>query len=576
MNRPRLYGEIVLENTNVTQAQLETALKQSQESNEALGKVLVNMGAISERERVMCLGKRWNVPYVDLGELDIPPEVSQVIPEALQRKYKATPIAVQNNRVTLAMVNPVDILSIDELRAATGLEIEPVIATEEDISGTINKVSTMDEGAAKVLDDVVKQFDGGGDLDIAERELPDDMEAGDLTRLGEDAPVIRLTNMIISQAIRDGASDIHIQPEENRLRVRLRIDGVLQDVMNLPRTVHASLSTRVKVMADMDIAERRRPQDGRISLMSKTDKKSYDFRVSSLPGVNGEKIVLRILDKSAITVGLANLGFNQRDLQLLEDMVRRPNGIFLVTGPTGSGKSTTLYSVLNKINAPEQNILTVEDPVEYQLPGLTQTHVNERAGLTFATVLRSMLRQDPDIIMVGEIRDRETAVIATEAALTGHLVLSTLHTNDAPGAVTRLIEMKIEPFLVSSSLIAVLGQRLVQVVCPRCKEEWQPPQDSLERLGLSDSTKYKDVVFYRGHGCTYCRERGYRGRTGVFELMPVTDEIRDLIIRERPSHEISDAARRAGMTTLREDAIEKVLQGITTIEEALTKVYGGR
>jgi type IV pilus assembly protein PilB len=444
----------------------------------------------------------------------------------------------------------------------------------------IDRASTVQEDMEEALGDWLKGLQGPESptmqLDIQKvEETEEELGVDELAHLADEAPIVRLVNLIIGQATRDGASDIHIQPEENRVRVRLRIHGILHDVMSFPKTVQASLISRFKVMSNLDIAERRIPQDGRMSLVNKSSGKAYDFRVSTLPGVNGEKAVLRILDKSSILTGLSSLGFSTNNLERFEDLVSRSYGIVLVTGPTGSGKSTTLYAALNKINSPEKNILTIEDPVEYQLRGLTQIHVNVKAGLTFSSGLRSFLRQDPDIIMVGEIRDSETAIIATESALTGHLVLSTLHTNDAPGAVTRLIEMGVEPFLVASTVIGVLAQRLVRTICDRCKEEFTPPESPVIKMGMEFDPSNPPKL-YRGVGCNMCRNTGYRGRTGIFELFIVSDEIRDLILKSSPSHIIAEVARRDGMVTLREDAIQKITQGVTTLEETMTQVYGGK
>jgi type IV pilus assembly protein PilB len=383
--------------------------------------------------------------------------------------------------------------------------------------------------------------------------------------------VVRLANLIVRQAIREKASDIHIQPEANRVRIRFRIDGILHDVMTVPKKVQAPLVSRIKVMADLDIAEKRAAQDGRISL--RVAGREFDFRVSTNPGVNGEKVVMRVLDKRGIQVQLHQLGIPATMMDDFDNLINRSYGIVAVTGPTGSGKSTTLYSVLNTINSPEKNILTIEDPVEYQLPGLTQTAVNARAGVTFATALRTFLRQDPDIILVGEMRDPETALIATEAALTGHLVFSTLHTNDAPTAIARMIEMGVEPFLIASSVIGVLAQRLVRVICPECKESYAPPVEAFRRLNLSVDTD--TVTFYRGRGCDRCRHTGYRGRIGIFELMPVSDVTRELILRRAPTHEIRQHALDSGMITLQQDAMQKTLEGVTTMEEALRVVYTG-
>ena len=579
--KSKLFGEIILEDTNVTREQLERALQISGEAHEPLGKVLVDSGFITERERVMALGKRFGIPFVDLPTQEVPLEVGSCIPERILRRYKCTPIARSGNVVTLAMVDPVDIFSIDEIRLATGFEIDPLIAVEEDITKTIDAISSVSEHVEEALGDWLKDIQAPGDtssvqMDIEEVHMEEeDVGAEELAHMATDAPIVRLSNLIVTQATRDGASDIHIQPEANRVRVRIRISGVLHDVMSFPKALQASLVSRFKVMANLDIAERRTPQDGRMSLTNKNTGKSYDFRVSSLPGVNGEKMVLRILDKSSVLTGLSSLGFSTRCLEQFEDLISRPYGTVLVTGPTGSGKSTTLYSALNKINFTERNILTIEDPVEYQLPGLTQIHVNPKAGLTFASGLRSFLRQDPDIIMVGEIRDSETAVVASEASLTGHLVLSTLHTNDAATAVIRLVEMGVEPFLVATTVIGVVAQRLVQVICERCKEEFIPPESAVVRMGMKFDPSNPPRL-YRGVGCNACRNTGYQGRIGIFEVLIVDDDVRGLILKSAPSHAVSESAVRNGMVTLREDAIQKLNEGIITLEEALSKVYGGR
>ncbi|MDR7489743.1 MAG: GspE/PulE family protein, partial [Armatimonadota bacterium] len=396
----------------------------------------------------------------------------------------------------------------------------------------------------------------------------EDVSVEQLKALVEDAPVVRLVNMIIEDAVRERASDIHIEPQRSGLLVRYRIDGVLHDVMKPPLNLKSPLISRVKIMADMDIAERRKPQDGRIHL--RTAGRAIDLRVSTLPTVYGEKVVMRILDQSTPLIGLSHLGFHSETLSQWEAAVNKPYGMILVTGPTGSGKSTTLYGTLNTLNTLEKNIVTVEDPVEYQLPRINQVQVNPKAGLTFATGLRSILRQDPDIIMVGEIRDRETAEIAVQAALTGHLVLSTLHTNDAASAVSRLVDMGIEPFLVSSSVIAILAQRLARQICSDCKTGYSPPPDALKRLGLDTA---EGVTLYRGAGCEACRHTGYKGRIGVFELLVVTDSLRELIVRRAPAAELKAQAVREGMRTLRDDGLEKVLSGVSTIDEILRVVY---
>jgi len=481
MRQTDQIGEIFLRKGLITPDQLKQAIERQKllKRQETLGDVLVSMGLISDKDRVICLGEQWGVPYVELNDLEVDSSVIKLVPQSVARKLKVVPIAKKNGKLTLAMKNPLDIFAIDEVRMIAGMEVEPAIALEEDILNAITRLYQAELNVSEQVSDVIKEFEteeinitSAGDYN----EDDDDISIEHLRELSEEAPVIKLANLIITRAVTEGASDIHIEPARDCVRVRFRIDGIMHEIMQIPKKVQPSLISRFKIMAEMDIATKRSPQDGRISAV--IEGKPYDFRVSTLPSVFGEKVVLRILDKSAISIGLNKLGLLPETLEKFESLIARTYGIILVTGPTGSGKSTTLYSVLSKLNSGEKNILTIEDPVEYELPGLTQVQINPRAGLTFAAGLRTMLRQDPDIIMVGEIRDAETATIATEAALTGHLVLSTLHTNDAPGALTRLIDMGIEPFLIASSVIGVMAQRLVRVVCPKCKEQYQPPRDA--------------------------------------------------------------------------------------------------
>ncbi len=569
----RTVLDIIREVTNVSPEQLKNALEVQKETRDPLAQVLVNMGLITEKDKARILSRQWGIPYVDLSERQLDKDLLKIFPMHLLQRWKAVPIGRNGQRLTMAMVNPLDVYAVDQMRLVAGTDIESVIATPDDIAAALGQsVSTTEEiGAA--LQEMSEELGGdpGADIELEEKKGEDDLSTDQLLEMVDDAPVVRLANLIIRQAIKDKASDIHIQPDVNRVRIRFRIDGILHDTMTVPKRVQAPLISRIKVMADMDIAEKRAPQDGRISL--KMSGREYDFRVSSNPGVHGEKVVMRILDKRGVQVTLNQLGIPQTMLEEFEELIHRSYGIVTVTGPTGSGKSTTLYSVLNTLNSPEKNILTIEDPVEYQLPGLTQTQVNARAGVTFASALRAFLRQDPDIILVGEIRDRETALIATEAALTGHLVFSTLHTNDAPTAVGRMIEMGVEPFLVASSVIGVLAQRLVRVICPECKEAYTPPAEAFRRLNLA--MDMDSVTFYRGRGCERCRGTGYKGRIGVFELMVMNDHIRELVLKKAPAHRIRDEALDAGMTTLRQDAMQKVLEGVTTMEEALRVVYTG-
>ena len=569
----RTVADIVREVAKVTDEQLRQALDVQRESREPLAQILVTMGLITEKEKVRILGRQWGIPFCDLAERQIDRDLLKLVPHHLLQRWKAVPIDRNGPRLVVAMSNPLDVYAIDQMRLVTGMDIESVIASSEDISQALGQSASAREELQGALQDMSQEFGDAGDIQVqaSAKEGEDDLSLDQLREMVDDAPVVRLVNLIIHQALRDKASDIHVQPEISRVRIRYRIDGILHDVMTVPKKAQAPLLSRIKVMADLDIAEKRAAQDGRISL--RTGSGEYDFRVSTNPGVHGEKIVMRILDKRGVQVRLDQLGIPNIMMDDFEALINRSYGIIAVTGPTGSGKSTTLYSALNVLNSPEKNILTIEDPVEYQLPGLTQTQVNVRAGVTFASALRTFLRQDPDIILVGEVRDPETALIATESALTGHLVFSTLHTNDAPTAVARLIEMGIEPFLVASAVIGVLAQRLVRVICPECKEAYTPPVEAFRRLNLA--MDLESVTFYRGQGCERCRHSGYRGRIGVFELMLITNHLRELILRKAPTHELRQAGLEAGMMTLRQDAMQKILEGITTMEEALRVVYTG-
>ncbi len=563
-----LTGEHFLQEGLISNDQLTQAITKQREldNKESLARILVQMGFISERDRVRCLGKVWGVPFADINEVMPQSEALELLSPQNARKFKSLPIERHGNRIIVAMVNPLDIFAIDEIRLITGLDVEPMIVIEEDLHGALQQYYRSE---GEVLAGVIRDFDGGELNIIAQTDEEEEQEA-------DDAPIIRLANLIISQAVIDKASDIHIEPQKDGLRVRYRIDGVLMEGMSLPKKVSAALASRFKIIANMDIAEKRSPQDNRISMT--VSGKEFDFRVSTLPCVFGEKIVMRVLDKGSIKVGLNKLGLLENNLMMIEDMCTKTYGIILVTGPTGSGKSTTLYSILNHINTGDNNIITIEDPVEYELSGINQCGVNVRAGMTFAAGLRSMLRQDPDVIMVGEMRDNETATIAMEAALTGHLVLSTLHTNDAPSAPTRLIDMGVEPFLISSSVIGILAQRLMRVTCTNCKEPYQVKKADVVRFGFELPKHIMDgdsetITLYRGAGCDKCKKSGYKGRTGIHELMLVTDELRDMILKHEPSHLLRIVAVKNGMQTLQDDALAKVLLGITTIDEVVRVIY---
>jgi type IV pilus assembly protein PilB len=574
-----LTGDVFVQEGLITPEQLQLATEKQLEmgGDDPIARVMVEMGLISERDRVRCMGKVWGVPYVDLASSHPTEEAVNLLSPQFAKRFKSIPIEVRDGKLVVAMGNPLDVFVIDELRMNTGYEIEPMIAVEEDILSALSEKYKLDINLGDALEGVMKDFDG--DLDVKaqrDEEGDEELSAEDLKKLGEDAPVVRLANLIINQAIADKASDIHIEPRKDCVMVRLRIDGIMMEAMKLPRKVSAPLTSRFKIVANMDIAEKRTPQDNRIGAV--IGGKEYDFRVSTLPVVYGEKIVMRVLDKGGINVGLSKLGFLSHNLKMLEEMASRSYGIVLVTGPTGSGKSTTLYSLINQSNDGLKNIITIEDPVEYELQSINQCNVNVKAGMTFAAGLRSMLRQDPDVIMIGEMRDRETATIAMEAALTGHLVFSTLHTNDASSAPSRLMDMDVEPFLIASSLIGVLAQRLVRQICPHCKESYSASRETLLRYGfpvpeeVGAETK-GELKLFKGAGCDNCKGTGYRGRTGVHELLVLSDEIRDKILNRAPSHEIRNLAIANGMKTLQMDAVQKILMGITSVDEVLRVIY---
>jgi len=563
--RSRPLGQILLDEGIVPREQLDRAIQMQQRSGGHLGRILIELGVVTEQQMARALAIQWGMSFIDLGQAAVDPEAVKVIPQHLALRHKVLGVEKSTRRLKLAIADPLNIVALDDVRLVTGLEIEPVIAPEEEIAAAISRyyagdIDLMDEAARSAA---------GLDIEIGD-DRSEEVSLDRLRTMVEEAPVVRLVNLMINQAIADGASDIHIEPHKRHVQVRYRVDGILRDVMNAPKAIQAGLISRVKIMANLDIAERRVPQDGRIHVTA--DKREYDLRVSTLPTVFGEKAVMRILDQSSTRLGLNKLGFAPVTLDLWHQMVSKPYGMILVCGPTGSGKTTTLYSTLHRLNTTDKNILTVEDPVEYQLPRVNQVHVNPKAGVTFASALRSFLRQDPDIIMVGEIRDRETAEIAIQASLTGHLVLSTIHTNDAPSATTRLVDMGIEPFLISSSVIGVLAQRLVRTVCRNCIESYHPPIEALHRLGVAPK-EGEDVVFYRGRGCDHCKGSGYRGRMAIFELMPMTEAVRDLILRGASAAVIRGQAIQEGMRTLRDDGVLKVLEGATTVDELLRVVF---
>jgi type IV pilus assembly protein PilB len=520
---------------------------------------------VSPENRQRSLAREWGLPFVDLRDRVLDKEVIKLVPPFLLKHHQVLPIKIEDNTLTVATAKALDVRAMDEIRLVTGYEVRAALAVEKEIMRALD--ATLGLSTSEVQDMVEDAATQAESLPVVS---PAAMEDSHHLDLDEDAPVIvRLVALILAGGISCGASDIHIQPEETCLRVRYRCDGVLRDAPKHSWRYGRAIATRIKVLARMDIAERRRPQDGRISFTA--DGRQYDVRVSTFPGIYGEKIVMRIAERAAADLSLDELGFSENQLRRFEDIVSRPYGILLVTGPTGSGKTTTIYSVLNRLNTPEKNVMTVEDPVERRLPGITQSEVgsHNRSPLSFAAALRSVLRQDPDIVMVGEVRDQDTASIATRASLTGHLVLSTLHTNDAPGAPARLLDMGVEPFLVSSALTGVLAQRLVRVLCPRCKQPYDLSPESLQSVRLPFGELDGSIRAYKPSGCSACDYQGYIGRTGVFELLTVTEEVQQLILDRAPASAIARVAREQGMVTMLEDAFSKVCQGITSLEEML-------
>jgi type IV pilus assembly protein PilB len=557
-SRRKKLGEVLVESGLITEEQLGEAMELQKQSKERLGRVLIGMGVGSEKEIALAIARQLGIEFVDLDDI-VPDETALlVLPEHLARRYQLIPLGSIDGKLRLGMVDPLDIVAIDDVRRQLRQEIEPVVIAYDSFQRVLNQYPALDDSIKAMIKDI-------------KTDASEEMGLDSLRKLVDEAPVVRLVNSIIVQALRQRASDIHIEAQETRVRVRYRIDGSLYNVMTPPRHIHPAIISRIKIMAEMDIAERRLPQDGRIQL--KVENREIDLRVSTIPTVFGEKIVMRILDKSQTMVGIEKIGLIAENRQRFDSMLTKPYGIILLTGPTGSGKTTTLYTILNKLNSTDTNIVTIEDPVEYQMPGVNQVQVNPKAGLTFANGLRSFLRQDPDVIMVGEIRDEETARIAIHSALTGHLVLSTLHTNDAPGAVTRLVDMGIEPFLVASSLVGVIAQRLIRVLCDRCKQIYTPPAEVLHRLGATMLAGDGQVPIYRPVGCEFCSKIGYKGRLGIFEIMVIDDAIKTLVTKRASISEIKEQAVKQGMWTLAEDGLEKVILGTTSPEEVLDVVF---
>ncbi|CAN5640247.1 N/A [soil metagenome] len=551
--------ELLLARGLINREQLEDARRQAVQTGRSLGRILIELKFVSEAGLVAVLADQLGLEFVDLGETHLDQSAIALIPESVARRHSCIPIAFAEDRLVVAMADPANVLAVDDIRAMTKREVKSVVATKADVLATINRQYRIDRAAESLVEEAA-----------AEQDVQPDLEAAISSAGAEDAPIIKLVNMLITQAISDRASDIHIEPEERSVRVRYRIDGVLHEVMSPPKSVQSGMTSRLKIMADINIAERRIPQDGRIGIT--VEGKPIDIRVATLPTVHGEKIVMRILDKSSVILELSDLGFLPQNFRRFQQSYRKPYGEILVTGPTGSGKSTTLYAAINILNRPEVNIITVEDPVEYRLAGINQIQTHPKAGLTFASALRSILRADPDIVLIGEIRDRETAQISTEAALTGHLVLSSLHTNDAPSAMTRLVEMGIEPYLVASALDCVLGQRLARKLCVRCKEAYVPTEDELIVARFPYDADGDLPKLFRAAGCSACGNTGYKGRMALHEVMTVTEDIEKLVVESASSEAIKKVAIDQGMATLRDDGMTKVLMGQTSIEEILRVV----
>lgn len=551
--------DILMDAGLVSKAQLAAAFAEHERAGRSLGRVLVESRVLTEAQLVSALAFQIGLPFVDLNDVVIDPTVAALIPAAVCRRHLVLPMGYEDGRLLLAMADPANVFALDDVRSLSGLELLPVVATREDLQGAIERYCREDAE----MENLRTAMDA---------EAPAEDELSHITQVVEDAPIVKYVNLLIIQAIGDGASDIHIEPGEHDMRVRYRIDGVLHDVMRSPRSIQSGVISRLKIMAEINIAERRKPQDGRLSIGTRNGK--VDLRMATLPTVWGEKVVMRILDNSTARLDLADLGFSDENHKRFEASYQKPYGMILVTGPTGSGKSTTLYATLNIVSRPEINVITVEDPVEYRLAGINQVQVNVTAGLTFATALRSILRSDPDVVLIGEIRDHETAQIAIEAALTGHLVLSTLHTNDAASAVTRLTEMGIEPFLVGSALDVVLAQRLARRLCVRCKEPYTPSREELDsaRFTWRPGEEQSLPRLFRAVGCSGCAKTGYKGRLALHEVMSVSEEIERLAVTHASSSEINRVARQQGMTSLREDGIDKVRLGITSIAEILRVV----
>lgn len=562
--RTRL-GDMLVAAGVLTEKQLEWALEQQKSSYKRLGEILIESGLVGEEDIAEARALQMEMPYVDLENVKVPDYVVQLVPEGVARTYNVVPLHATDDRLAIATANPMDVEAIDTVQRVSKRRVEPILASQAQIQSKLDSLY----GAANA-DDITASIEQAAEkvnVQVVDTEVG--MDISEERRRSGEAPVIKAVNLVIQEAIKQRASDIHFEPRADRLEVRYRIDGVLRHVRDIPKRLQAAVVSRIKIMSELDISEKRLPQDGRITI--RTGNKNVDLRISTIPVQYGERVVIRILDKSGMLLSLDRLGFGEQELAAFKNLVKRPNGIILVTGPTGSGKTTTLYSALDYIRSPDINIMTVEDPIEYELEGVNQSAVNPKIGLTFPVQLRAILRQDPDVVLVGEIRDRETATIAFQAAMTGHLVFSTLHCNDAASAITRLTDMEVEPFLISSSVIGVVAQRLFRVLCPRCKAAHDASREELALMGLSDQGD--EVTLYRAVGCSHCDNSGFVGRSAVVELMVVSEDIRRLTLRRPSADQVRELAIAGGMKPMRQHALEKVLAGVTTLEEVRRRVF---
>jgi type IV pilus assembly protein PilB len=567
-------ADALVEDGLLTAQQVEELLEKQKKEGTRFIKLVVEKAYVTENDLVVAMGRVLNTPPVNVSRLMVPPDLADLVSRDMAANYKVLPVARLGNKLFLAMADPLNVLAVDDVKRMTKLDVAPMIASEKAILDRLANLDTSRTGTMEdIIQDAAKKAEAEAEADSLEvtQEAADVLNVAELAASTEEAPVIKLANLILVQAIKDRASDIHIEPFENMVRLRYRIDGSLIDMPPPPKAMQVALASRIKVMSSLDIAERRLPQDGRMRV--KAGGRDIDLRVSFLPTVHGEKCVLRVLDKSNLSASMDKLGIDEETFIRFKSAVDAPHGLILVTGPTGSGKTTTLYSALNELNSPQYNIVTVEDPVEFQLPGVNQVPVKKEIGLTFASALRSILRQDPDIIMIGEIRDTETAEIAVESALTGHQVLSTMHCNDAPGAISRLDDMEIAPFLISSSVILACAQRLMRKICSSCKEPVEYPEKMFKDLGI-EASLFAGKPLFRGRGCERCKNAGYSGRLAIIEAMTMTDEIRKLVIKRVGAQEIGKLAIEQGMKTLRRVALEKVGDGMSTLEQTLLLTSG--